>query len=35
MKEDRLAAAVGRDEAEAFVVLPGGDFSLMSHEGWE
>ena len=31
VQEDRLAAAVGRDEAEAFVVLPGGDFSLVAH----
>jgi len=33
MQEDALAAAVGRDEAEAFVVVPGGDSSLMAHGG--
>src|SRR5690606_22904634 len=31
MQEHALAAAVGRDEAEAFVVVPGGDSSLMAH----
>lgn len=33
VKEDALAAAVGRDEAEALFIFPGSDSSLIAHGG--
>ncbi len=35
VQKDQLATAVGRSEAESFVVVPSGDLSLVSHAGWE
>jgi hypothetical protein len=32
--EDLLAATIGSDEAEAFVILPRGNATLIAHSDW-